>query len=216
MEPVIITPYPGVVVSIPGFCKNISSTKTGCKLGCSSQLRCAIASVRDCKADGQCLCTHCDAFLAAENNVDDGGEYFLFTRDIRLESSDSVDLPRGLVDSRPLLVEFTIKIPYTAFQVLAGTEIAFEANFDFERKWLKPNLLNSYFDIKKMRNVVFTDGRTVSAIFVIINSYKNVYRFCVVNETCVSQWRSKIQHQDITQFKLLSENQEAIIISISH
>ena len=215
MEPVIITPYPGVVFSLPGFCKNISSTKTGCKLGCSSQLRCAIASVRDCKADGQCLCTHCGAFLSAQNNVDDGGEYFLFTRDIRLESSDSVDFPTGLVDSRPLLVEFTIKSLYTTFQVLAGTEIAFEAKFDFERKWLKHNRFNNYV-ATKIRNDLFTDGRTVSAIFVIINSYNNTYRFCVVNEICISHWGSKIQHQDITQFKLLSENQEAIIISISH
>ena len=140
---------------------------------------------------------------------------FPVTRDIRLESSDSVDFPTGLVGSRPLLVEFTIKSPFTAFQVLAGTEIAFEANFDFEKKWLKPNHFNSYF-ATKIRDDVFTDGRTVSAMLVIINVNDNVYQFCVVNEICVSHWGSKIQHQDITQFKLLSENQEAIIISISH
>ena len=229
LRPVIVSTYRCYISFQDTYtCDEVQfTTKTACKLLCSSKSWCSYA-FNYCNAHGQCGCAYCSktynlftpSVSDREDRFEEGVEFYLFTREVEGASSDMAHFPTGLVKAKALLVDIIVKSPFTALQFLVGTQLVFEMYFDFDsnailiknkvfselsQKEINPDDYHGAFD--------FIDGREISVLFHFTGSGEMDIHIGKYN---IDYFPHRFKVSEITQFKLVSENQEAAIVSISH
>ena len=233
LRPVIVSTYRGYISFQDTYtCDEVRlTTKTGCKLQCSSKSWCSYAFLDHnyCTANGQCSCAYCSktynlftpSVSDREDRFEEGvEEFYLFTREVEGASSDMAHFPTGLVKAKALLVDIIVKSPFTALQFLVGTELVFEMYFDFDsnailiKNKVSAEFSQSEIDPDDYHGAFdFVDGREISVLFHFTGSGDMDLHIGKYN---IDYFPHGFDLSKISQFKLVSENQEAAIVSISH
>ena len=207
-----LSPHTGVPAG--SECEETSSTDMACYIQCSAVSSCKVAFVTNCQPDGRCTCNNC--YGVTHVIVDDSAQFYLHTKETLEMASYDLHFPSGLVGGQPILLKVQFRSPWTALSLETDSKVAFRVRFNLEQRTFKKQSgqVSGLWSSKPLTfpHVDFKDGQEVSVLYVFNSTRFNLH----IHNVKFATLRVTYPIEDITRFRLLSENHGAFITSYRH
>ncbi|RUS82935.1 hypothetical protein EGW08_009319 [Elysia chlorotica] len=191
-------------------CRSMNAGYISCSIHCFTAPQCKLV-YGFCDGNGLCTCTYCLRLIDISQSFN-GFEFYLHTKEMKVENSNRIDLPGGLAPGQVLVLKVTLAWYKTALNFQTPKDVALESKFDFEHGFFLTNWkINSAWGPgnKTSPHFDFTDGQTISAVFLVTSTEFKLY----FDNVLFQQFTHRLDPADITYFALTSSSPKATLIS---